>query len=82
MRKIGQRSLAPRETTGPRVGAVVTRDGVTIRVLNTGERPTLPAATVLADDASAEAVRRAALVVADRIKAHARQPIPLTVTIA
>jgi hypothetical protein len=81
MRKIGQRSLAPRETTGPRVGAIVTRDGVTIRVLNGGERPTLPGATVAAADETVGAIRAAAQAVAERILAHARQPIPLTILV-
>jgi hypothetical protein len=79
MRKIGQRSLAPRETTGPRVGAFVTRDGVTVRVLDAGERPSLPGATVLASDGTREAIVAAAQMVAARVLAHARQPIPVTV---
>jgi hypothetical protein len=81
MHKPNKRSKAPRETTGPRVGAIVTRDGVTVRTLGAGERETLPRATVLADDGSADAIRRAAMVVAERVLAHARQPIPLTLAL-
>jgi hypothetical protein len=81
MHKIGQRSRAPRETTGPRVGAVVTREGVTVRVLGPTERTPLNAATVLASDETVDAIRRAATAVADRIRAHARQPINVTVAV-
>lgn len=81
MHKINGRSKAPRETTGPRVGAIVTRDGVTVRTLAPGERPTLPGATIAADDETADAIRRAAQAVAARVQAHAKVAVPVKIMV-
>jgi hypothetical protein len=70
----------PVTVTGPRVGAIVTRNGdVTVRVLGSDERPTLPGATVVAENDTLDALRRAAAVVTARILAHARQRITFIV---
>lgn len=79
MRRIGQRSFQPRETTGPSVGAFVSREGVVVRPVSEGERPTLPGATMLASDASKVAIMAACQAVAERVKAHALQPIKVTI---
>jgi hypothetical protein len=79
MLRPNQRSKGPRAVDGPRVGAIVTPNGVTVRVLGPGERPTLPRATIFAADDSMESIREAARVIVERLRAAARKPFVITV---
>ena len=79
MIKVNRRSKAARRTEGPSLGAFLTRTGITVRVIEDGERPTLPGATVRATGDAREAVSLAAEMVAERIKAYARKPIVITI---
>jgi hypothetical protein len=80
MFRTNKRSKTPRKVNGPRLGAFVTSSGeVTVRIVQAGERPTLPAATVLAVSGARAAVAAAAAIVAARIQAHATRPVTVTV---
>lgn len=82
MLQVTQRSKAPRKVEGPRVGAIVTRDGVTVKVL-TGREPgvLVKRATIVADDDTSEAIKRAAQAVAARIVEYAQAPVPVTIAL-
>jgi hypothetical protein len=81
MVKVSQRSKAPNTVTGPRVGAIVTQNSVIVRVLADGEAPSLPRATVKANDATKTAIKGAADIVAARLRAALRKPLPVYVRV-
>jgi hypothetical protein len=75
------RSKAPRRMTGPRVGVVVKNGAATVRVLEDGERESLPRATVKANNATRSALQSAAEIVTARLRANMRKPMPVIVAV-
>jgi len=75
------RSSAPKATTGPRIGVVLTHGVATVRVLSEGERSPLPRATVKAENETRLAIQAAAEVVAERLRANMRKAMPVVVAV-
>lgn len=81
MRKVSKRFRGERAVEGPMIGAFLSADGLTVRVIANGERPTLPRATVKATDDSRAALIAAARIVASRIVAAATREVDIAVLV-
>jgi len=79
MVKVNKRSKAPRPTVGPRVGVTSISGGeVVVSVL--GDEPSpLPRSVVYADDDTPARIAAAVALVAERVRAALKQPVPVVV---